>query len=243
MPPGMVFRQQGTPDWMILFCPVGTSVRINGVLLGAREESICVFPPGCEQFYGNPEQIWSHSWIHVCGFAVDELMKKYAVPVNGLLPLSQQSFLRHLDYMAAEFSHRRESSWIVCRNTLEHLLLEMADTTGKEPVIPERMIKLREYMEKNYLKNLKLKDLSRVGAISVPLISLEFKKYFKTSPMAYLQSIRLRHSVYYLSDLNLSIAEVSRRSGFADPFYFSRQFRRKYGISPQGYRKKNLNFL
>lgn len=238
MPPGMVLRRQGTPDWMLMLYTPGTRVKFRGEWLDIKEDTLCIFPPGSEHHYGCENSVWNHSWMHICGTVVDVLMEKYANLQNMPLSFSHRAFLRHLDYMAGEFRLRRKNSWIVCRNTLEHLLLELADDDCRKEYIPERMLKVREYMERNYLKTLSLKELAKHIAVSVPLLSLEFKKSFGTSPGACLQDIRLRHALYYLGDLNLSIEEVAKRCGFADPFYFSRLFRRKYGVSPREYRKK-----
>lgn len=41
-----------------------------------------------------------------------------------------------------------------------------------------------------------------------------------------------------LKQTKLSIAQVSERFGFCDQFYFSRRFRKRYGLSPQQYRKR-----
>ena len=240
MPPGMVLRQQGTPDWMIMLYTPGCKVKLRGKWQSVEEDCLSIFPPGTEHHYGTEDAVWNHSWMHICGSEMDLLMQKYSRLQNTLLPFSHRAFLRHLDYMAGEFLRRRDNSWLVCRNTLEHLLMELADDRRREEYTPERMLKVREYMEKNYLKELSLKELARHISVSVPLLSLEFKKSFGISPIACLQEIRLRHSLYYLSDLNLSVEEVAKRCGIADPFYFSRLFRRKYGLSPRAYRQKKL---
>jgi AraC-like DNA-binding protein len=35
-----------------------------------------------------------------------------------------------------------------------------------------------------------------------------------------------------------SVAEVAARSGFADSNYFSRQFRRRFGVAPREFRRR-----
>ncbi|MBE6365105.1 MAG: helix-turn-helix domain-containing protein [Lentisphaerae bacterium] len=236
MPPGMVFRRHGTPDWMLMLYTPGCVVTFQGRPVVIKEDTLGIFPPGTEHCYGNDEAVWSHSWMHVCGGEMDLLMQKYPRLINTPLPYGHRAFLRHLDYMAGEFRCRRRDSWQVCRNTVTHLLMEVADYSRNDKNIPERMLKLRGFMEKNYLKPLTLEKLAHYISVSVPLLSMEFKKSFGISPIACLQEIRLRHSLYYLSDLNLSIEDVANRCGFRDPFYFSRLFRRKYGQPPSIYR-------
>ena len=237
MPPGMVFRRHGTPDWLLMLYTPGCLVKFRGKWLTVKEDTLGIFPPGTEHCYGNSDAVWNHSWIHICGKDADSLMQKYDRLINIPLSLGHRAFLRHLDYMAEEFRCRKQNSWLVCRNTVEHLLMEAANYSRDDGNIPERMLKIREFMEKNYLKSLTLEQLAQHINISVPLLSMEFKKSFGISPAACLQEIRLRHSLYYLSDLNLSIEDVANRCGFRDPFYFSRLFRRKYNMPPSAYRK------
>ena len=48
--------------------------------------------------------------------------------------------------------------------------------------------------------------------------------------------LRLRHAQELLLSTDASVAEVGVRSGFADQFHFSRQFKAAFGLSPRGYR-------
>ncbi|BBY42390.1 hypothetical protein A5765_22745 [Mycolicibacterium celeriflavum] len=47
---------------------------------------------------------------------------------------------------------------------------------------------------------------------------------------------RMAESRRLLADTDLSIQEVARQVGIADPGYFSRQFRRMHGTSPRSWR-------
>ena len=56
--------------------------------------------------------------------------------------------------------------------------------------------------------------------------------------MAYLNEIRLSHAVQLLETTDRPIAEVGETVGLEDPAYFSRLFRRQYGLSPIRYRER-----
>ena len=53
-------------------------------------------------------------------------------------------------------------------------------------------------------------------------------------------SKKLDESLLLLADNNLNISEIAYSLGFNDPKYFSRCFRREFGVTPKEYRKNSL---
>ena len=61
------------------------------------------------------------------------------------------------------------------------------------------------------------------------------------SPVELIQEFRLEKSKYYLRSGQYSVSETSYKVGFSDPGYFSRTFKKRYGITPADYTKQNKN--
>ena len=55
------------------------------------------------------------------------------------------------------------------------------------------------------------------------------------SPVELIQDYRLEKATYYLKSGQLSVSETSYKVGFSDPGYFSRTFKKHFGISPAEY--------
>lgn len=53
----------------------------------------------------------------------------------------------------------------------------------------------------------------------------------------YLINIRLKKSKELIETTDLPIGEISKMVGIEDQNYFSRLFKRKYGVSPMNYKK------
>lgn len=69
-----------------------------------------------------------------------------------------------------------------------------------------------------------------------------FKKELGVTPHRYLNDLRMNTAAAmfeqsYLGNANVS--EVSRRCGFQEPLYFSRMFKKKFGLSPSHYEAKS----
>ena len=76
---------------------------------------------------------------------------------------------------------------------------------------------------------------------SLPFSFEYLKKMFKTevgkTPRQFLTSVRLESAVTIMrhSCGRLCVAQIARKSGFTEPLYFSRLFKKKYGVSPKIY--------
>ena len=67
--------------------------------------------------------------------------------------------------------------------------------------------------------------------------SADGKIWFGT-PSEFIRSQRLESAAQMLLTTSLSVSEVSDRTGFGTPRYFSRCFRKKYGMLPKDFRKQ-----
>ena len=59
-----------------------------------------------------------------------------------------------------------------------------------------------------------------------------FKQESGQTPQEYLTRLRLEHAMTLLQGEDVSVSEAAFRSGFYDPLYFSRVFRKHMGIAP-----------
>ena len=64
-----------------------------------------------------------------------------------------------------------------------------------------------------------------------------FKKVTGYSPIDYLLHVRLAKAGELLLKTSIPVSEIASDCGFNDSNYFSRQFRKTYGLSPRDYRK------
>ena len=95
------------------------------------------------------------------------------------------------------------------------------------------------YIEQHYMEELKLSDIALSANISVSEALRTFKKMFSTTPIQYVLEVRLQKACEKLLHSSQSISEIAASCGFYDMSYFTRTFRKKTGMTPSAYRKKN----
>ena len=63
-----------------------------------------------------------------------------------------------------------------------------------------------------------------------------FKAKVGTPPMHYVNYLRIEKAKNLLTSSNCSVGEIARLSGFADQYYFSREFKKRTGTTPTAYK-------
>lgn len=98
--------------------------------------------------------------------------------------------------------------------------------------------KAKAYMQENFQREISLDDVSREVNISPYYFSKIFKDESGENFTEYLTRIRMDKAKELLENETLSIREVGVMSGYSDPNYFSRIFKKHLGITPREYRER-----
>lgn len=143
--------------------------------------------------------------------------------------------LRILDLLCDEYL-KQESGW---QSVTDALLSAFVVRAGFARGVRRDAVvdKLRGLLSENVPhRGFQLKEA--VGSFPVSHVTLynRFKKITGRSPHQYLIDLRLAEGAKLLRASRLSVKEIADRSGFPDPFHFSKIFRSKTGVSPQQFR-------
>lgn len=95
-------------------------------------------------------------------------------------------------------------------------------------------------MEKNCTRTFTLKSLADEVHMSPSSFRHHFTEITGTPPVEYLLRLRLRKAILMLTSPT-SVSGVALQSGFRDNNYFSRQFRKRTGLSPREFQKRYRN--
>ncbi len=96
------------------------------------------------------------------------------------------------------------------------------------------------FILENYLNpDFSVSMLSERFGISEVHIRRIFKSAAKTSPIRYINYLRIEKAKNLLSETSLPVAVIAAEAGFSDSFYFSRLFKKETGVSPASFRKNS----
>ena len=98
--------------------------------------------------------------------------------------------------------------------------------------------RFQQYVSREYMHPQSLMELARAAGVSRQHLMKLCRQMRLPSPMEYLFQKRLERACEWLAHTGLTIAEISERCGFVNPFHFSRKFKQQYGTRPLQWRKQ-----
>lgn len=96
---------------------------------------------------------------------------------------------------------------------------------------------LIDYMSSHYMEAISLENISKNMYLSPIYISKIFKEETGSSPINYLIQIRLAKAKEILETNKMPVNLVAKAVGYSDAYYFSKLFKKYYGIAPSKYVK------
>lgn len=172
-------------------------------------------------------------------------------PRNHIFFDSDGSILRTLRSMQEEYRTRDIGYEAVCRSCLQEILvLSMRMFVRESPFLsPEKWKKsaltqeLMDYFAQHYTDKAVLANFCMQFHYCEAYVSRRFKQETGTTPLQYLQRLRIRKSCELLTGSNLSISEIAHRTGYDDLKHYHDMFRRFTGLSPSSFRKLGKSSL
>lgn len=107
-----------------------------------------------------------------------------------------------------------------------------------DPFVDNRILTVLNYIENNINSSISTNELAKHVFLSSNCLINLFKKNTGMTPLNYIFKIKLDKAKFSLTFSEKSIKEIADEIGM-EPLYFSRVFKKHFGISPTIFRKKN----
>lgn len=97
-----------------------------------------------------------------------------------------------------------------------------------------RIFHIKSELSQNVAHSWSVDEMASLVQLSVPHFQRLFRQIVGTSPMSYLRELRLNNAHSLLSDTNnfLQIKEIGVVCGLSNDSHFTRDFKKKYGLTP-----------
>ena len=167
--------------------------------------------------------------------------------IAQLLPASKCSdACFYMNRILCTIGEKGENYDLMARSDILSLLLELDRHTRKEaeeplpkqaPGSPALSITpALEYIRTNYMSTFTIDDLSTLCGLSPTHFRRLFHQAMETSPLEFLNGVRISKACRLLRSTDDSILNISENVGFHSISSFNRYFSRLVGMSPREYR-------
>jgi transcriptional regulator GlxA family with amidase domain len=113
----------------------------------------------------------------------------------------------------------------------------MEQRTGE---IQHMLANTLEFMLANISEPLRLEDFARQAGLSVSHFSEQFREQTGHSPMLHFTHLKIRQACRLLDLTDKPVKAIAVETGYRDPYYFSRVFKKTMGKSPEQYRNDRI---
>lgn len=205
---------------------------------------IMVLYPGEWHNYKPYEDIgWEEYWIGIGGEALPDKVLKDLFPKNT-------SFVKQMGYQEELIFLYKQALKLVERNSLGYrrilagivlqlvayvISYEEKELENREEVLCKNV---KDFIKENLNTEIDFKKLAGEHYLSYNRFRTIFKNNTGDSLQQYLIHERLEFAKGLMVNTDLSLKEISAKSGFNSLFYFSKTFKNKMGYSPGKMRRK-----
>ena len=122
----------------------------------------------------------------------------------------------------------------LCKAQISELLMVIAD--AQKGRISEIVNRANQIIERNYGNELTLEGISKELGVSSSYFSRLYKEQTGANFIDYLTKVRIDTAKKLFLNTDMSVKEVSYKTGYFDPNYFSRLFKKTTGVTPTDFK-------
>ncbi|MEO6846916.1 MAG: helix-turn-helix domain-containing protein, partial [Chthoniobacterales bacterium] len=243
-PPWLNWRTKGTPDYLLIYTMRGSGiVHSHGPGITVHTGDVILFEPhALQSCTANPEASgWHILWVHFQA-------RPHWMP---WLNFSNREKGLHTAHMRGAFLQKQiKESLMRCKqnchqrfydmamNALECCLLWIFSTQTNHAILDSRIQAAIDYLTRQIQDSFSVPDLARECGLSVSRFSHLFREQVGVTPQHYVEEMRLQQASQYLLSSTSSISEIAAQVGYANAFYFTSRFKKKFGQTPTEYRQR-----
>jgi len=239
MPPGLIDCHHSLSDWLLIHFHSPAEIILHGNRRRIPEPSFVFWPAGQSPVYGHRTEPWAHSWIHLLGREVGPLLRRCQLvagrPISAADLLATESAFQAIHH---ERTFESQPDSRILRNLMENWLLRIQRPPKYPGESSASIFQVKQRLETRPAEALSLHDMAQLAGSSVSHFCAEFRRFFGESPGRYQLHCRMDQARYLLRVRRQRVKEVAATLGYADPFIFSKAFKRATGRTPRAYREQ-----
>lgn len=185
---------------------------------------------------------WEVYWVRVEGRSLDrlaQLLEVRSMPVMGGFDATGAAveFERSFDYLdgnrPCDAANVNAAIAAIIAKAFD---ARLSDPDLIRPDLPMPVQKALEKMRLYFHQPIRVVELAQLAGMSESHFSRQFKSAIGTSPIDWLRRERINQAKRRLIESDDPVKEIARQVGYADQFFFSKDFKRMTKLTPTQFR-------
>ena len=241
-PKGYFCRRNITNKYFISYFETPFLYEHEGRLIKGNAGEFMIIPPGMPIHHGavSEEEFYINTWLYIQEEGMEELLKKYPLPINIAFAAGPGNILDRFVEKAMKESLIKSVGY---EDKIYHLaaqlIIDLYRSYRREPGVAGRLERVREEIFQAPEKHWTLQEMADLCGYSISRFSALYKERFGISPKQDILNARIDLAAQMLKYTDYSITDIAADCGFQSIYYFSKYFKEAKGISPKEYIKKH----
>jgi len=220
-------KRQGTDVWHSVSKKIAVLRQKFGLV--TLEETKALFAGICEPLFAGDFYAAKLRMVSFFTLLLDDLYGYWSVSSGGktagrlstTLPFDPAEIMELPDLDAWKRWADRNFIKLVLQANLE-----------RQKNYPPPLVKALSFIRENYNRAIQLTDAAEAARVNAAHLSRLFSKHLKINFIDYLTTLRINEAERLLKEKPVSVKEAAFASGYQDPNYFSKTFKKIKGILP-----------
>lgn len=230
----LTIREHGRTDWSLFFCENG-KVYFDETYISPGE--LWIYPPKVPHKYIICKKDQSaYRFLHFTGSDINGLFSSLNIPI--MKPLKANKTIR-----TEIFDNIRRELWVsnaISQLNCEYYTLKLISLLAQKSTERSNIgfiNNVTDTMKHSFFEPYDAEKYAKMIHTSTSRFNHIFKEHIGIPPKAYYNKLRIENACQLLEHTQLTITEISIRSGYENPLYFSQIFKKATMLSPANYRK------
>ena len=228
-----VVREKGRLDYHLIYVKEGQLyVEYEGGEYILEKGGFVIYTPGQRQYYsGRPE--CERYWIHFTGTQTEQMLSEWGF-TGGIYEADENRTVYDIfGEIIEQYIIPSEKSEIKISVLLQTLFMRLYESVNSKEYINPAVSGLVKYVNNNCRENIDVKKYADNAGMSEESYCHLFRKSIGVPLHKSITQVRLKEARRLLKYSSESISQIAYSVGYDDPLYFSRIFKKYYGVPPK----------
>lgn len=227
------------PYYLFHYIEQGNGIFIqNGIKYDVKAgEAFVIFPWQEIEYYTTQNHPWLYKWFSVGGRLADSFVEKAGISIaNPVIRADKYlGFREAVNDLVNSFLEEGNIN-LGCVSHLYmifHRLLEQSERAKKSKYDNHYVNEAIMFINYNLNLPIEVSDIAKSINLNQRYFINLFFKHVGLTPKQYIVKVKMDAAASMLKNKKVSVSDVAGGVGYSDPFHFSREFKKHFGISPK----------